>query len=483
MTKKFSRILCIMLTVLIIISVIPATVFADDATPESEENKIFLSLGDSFSTGYGLEGYTASPAPYAKDSFVNIVAQKGGMDAINFAVDGLTSEGLDSMLKEAAADTSSELYKAIQSAYIIDITIGGNDLLKALFESLSTAFGISEVNSETLESLKNEFLSLTEGSTDTDVLAKLRLLVDTLNEAKTQIEPIAKEFSENLSSIIKQLKEINADAVIIVQTIPNPYAHMVPQIADTADSGVCAINNVITEKEAELGYKTADVYTVFKQADSVLTNASAPETYLDPHPNKYGHSLIADVVLKTAGIEALENTDIPELEIEFSKSYSDIKETDWYYDTVSELIDKGILNPEFNEAFNGDSEITKGEALEMIASALKLPVTIETLKEANLLPEDFDESAKIMRQELFVMIYDIMDMTESFGGIPNKKNISDFTDSSFIAEQAIEPITVLYTIGVIKGSGNASLKPADFATKAETAQIIYNLTTYLSVRV
>ena len=86
----------------------------------------------------------------------------------------------------------------------------------------------------------------------------------------------------------------------------------------------------------------------------------------------------------------------------------------------------------------------------------------------------FNPNAPIMRQEMFVMVYRAM----RFGfpqGIPTGTPMA--ADSVDIAEWALDPIHHLHHMGIISSS-HLSIRPLDAATRAEAAQILYNLLIY-----
>ena len=54
------------------------------------------------------------------------------------------------------------------------------------------------------------------------------------------------------------------------------------------------------------------------------------------------------------------------------------------------------------------------------------------------------------------------------------KTLSDFTDDEDIAEWAKDAMTLLVETGTV-GGGNGALSPLSTATRAEMAQVLYNL--------
>jgi len=80
------------------------------------------------------------------------------------------------------------------------------------------------------------------------------------------------------------------------------------------------------------------------------------------------------------------------------------------------------------------------------------------------------------RQDMFVILYRILNILEKFdGNIDNNEiNFQDFSDIDEIDDYAMEALESFVNAGIIHGDGN-KLKPKDNATRAETAQVLYNI--------
>lgn len=104
-----------------------AGAFAALSVSASAEKKYesMLVVGDSISTGYGLENYTPGGSPYECRSYCNILAEslelKGGESYINRAVNGYTSSDLLALIPS--------LKEQVAKSDLVVISIGGNDLL------------------------------------------------------------------------------------------------------------------------------------------------------------------------------------------------------------------------------------------------------------------------------------------------------------------------------------------------------------------
>lgn len=255
------------------------------------QTSTMVALGDSISTGYGLENYVAKPLPMAKDSFVNVLSAKIGYTPVNLAVDGLTSQDLAKGLQAATLDKTSKEYTALATAGVISITIGGNDLLNVLFQEVGTALGMNV----TSPAFKAEVMTKVATAFATNDMATLLKINGVLVGLPAKVTPVAATFSANLTQIVTAIKQINPAAVVVLQTIANPYKD-IQGISAPLNAGVEAFNAVITKGATAGGYVVADTYTAFANSKEVLTNASNPKTLLDPHPNKAGHAVIAQLI-------------------------------------------------------------------------------------------------------------------------------------------------------------------------------------------
>lgn len=246
------------------------------AAASEKKYSSMLVLGDSISTGYGLENYTPGGSPYECRSYCNILAESLGLKGrdtyINRAVNGDASDDLLALLpsvKEQAAKSD-----------LIVVSIGGNDLLHILpkFAASLTGKGISGV-----VDAANAILAM-----DKNVLA------DKLKRPETTLPILTAvaEYSVNLGKIITTLHEYNPDARVIFLAQYNPMAG----VAEAGAFGTFA-GTVIDSLNAALrsavaasgyGYEVADIPSVINVNAEGYTNISS----LDIHPNGEGHELM-----------------------------------------------------------------------------------------------------------------------------------------------------------------------------------------------
>ncbi len=225
------------------ISVLLALVFvlSLSITAFADSSKLsYVVLGDSIGVGSGI--VNSGEACYGK-----IVANTNGYIYSNYAVDGATTSDLLRRINE------ERVAGAIKSADIINISIGGNNFIKSnLFWLLMTIpFGNMNKVNQIIDGIKND-----------------------------------------LEQIIPAIKKMNPDAVILLQTLYNPWKGKA--LEGIYQKGVDALNSCYREYLADNpgAYELVDVCSAFASQSNDLI---AIDTI---HPNAEGNKLIAKVVLR-----------------------------------------------------------------------------------------------------------------------------------------------------------------------------------------
>lgn len=274
--------------ILMVLFMLAATMTFSLPTSAKENQKNLVALGDSISTGYGLDGYR--PGVGASGSYVEILKNSLNYTTTNFAVDGLTSSQLALATNPA---TIPEMQKKIlKNTSIISITIGGNDLLNSLYTAMGLQMGTTDI---TL--IQAAIVAGASGSITEAFQLKLAIL-----SVAGNLKTLNDNFATQLTTIIGNLKTINPTATIVVQTIANPYKDIPNDVlVEALDTGVNALNSVIKAGASPVTYQFADVYETFKNSEEILTNATNPNMPLDPHPNAAGHRIIANLVSEQIG--------------------------------------------------------------------------------------------------------------------------------------------------------------------------------------
>jgi lysophospholipase L1-like esterase len=255
MRKVFKKAICSALALFILL---PAIMPCRAA--EAQSRKIYYTaLGDSIATGYRLSS--------TSKSYVSLFGKYLSADTVNLGQNGLTSEGL---LTKLTSD--QKVMASVKKSDIVTISIGGNDML--------TVFS----------ALKPDSIS--------SLVSAVKEVQSSAMQAKFSAG--VAQFSQTWAKIIARIKELSPNAVIIANTLINPYRGItvnVPfvmnfDLSAFADKFVTQINSVITGGAASGGYLVADSFTAFRSSGKTLTNASLSKLDFDPHPNADGHALI-----------------------------------------------------------------------------------------------------------------------------------------------------------------------------------------------
>ncbi len=263
-----STALACMMSAVCTLSVMPAV-------PAAAQEKNLLVLGDSISAGYGL-----SEGQYG---YYDYIAEYAGYSVTNYAVTGSDTTDLVDKIAE------KEVQTAIQNAELICITIGANDVLTPAKDYLAQFRLEGESLSDMVKRLE------AEGSLTSMIVALTGKLRPYISIAKN-----------NLATIESELRALNSNAEIIIQTIYNPvdsyttkyegedYSEDYENLKAFVGGQLGKINTAIAALET---VTTADIYNTFIDSGWVYINTENK----DIHPTPTGHALIASVILDLIG--------------------------------------------------------------------------------------------------------------------------------------------------------------------------------------
>ncbi|HHX56797.1 MAG TPA: hypothetical protein GX710_02120, partial [Clostridiales bacterium] len=250
------KILSTLTAVVLASSMMTSGIFAVEAETETPD---VLILGDSISTGYGLDEGT--------QSYGEIVADYIDANYSNLSVNGDTSADLLSLLTE-----DETVIDAVTEAEIICISIGGNDMLGTLMTALSQY--------------------MEEGDTWLD--AKDKILAD-----QTAVAALNANLSQDLTTAVSNIvlisqaiDTLNIDAEVIFQTVYNPFE--IYTVSGNALADLHSFTNIYlgalnTGIKSLYSATIVDTYSNFKGYGWLFTNITSQ----DIHPNKLGHMEIA----------------------------------------------------------------------------------------------------------------------------------------------------------------------------------------------
>lgn len=469
------RLLSILLCICMLSTFLPVGAMA-----ASEEDPTYLALGDSISSGYGLSADEAS--------FVKLVAADKSLNLIDAATSGETAVSLLEKLQNGAVD-------GLADADVITLTIGGNDLMAALYSYLTDAYNADrdEADQITVEQLQQALMTGNQ-----DILTFAVQKISGFAGSENAVDALT-AFSDNLNQIIAAIKAVNPSAVIVVANQYNPYSHLADTVGDNAlygiaanmvakafDQGVVALNNIIALGEEQGAYTVADIYNAFKNAAQNPCNAGLTVTgtlNLDFHPNAYGHQLIADVVSSLFVV-----TEPPETG---SLPFSDVSDSDWYYDPVVYVYNNGLMTGTSDTTFSPNVATTRG-MLVSILHRLEGGPSVESAGFSDVNAGDwyadavnwaasvgvvtgmgdgtFQPNAPLTREQLAAILYNYTD----YKGIDvsSRADLSGYADVDQVSEWAADVLSWANAEGLVTSVGDNRLAPQESATRAQLAAIL-----------
>lgn len=173
--------------------------------------------------------------------------------------------------------------------------------------------------------------------------------------------------------------------------------------------------------------------------------------------------------------------------------FKDVSANHWAYTCIKNLYDNGIINGKSEGIFAPDDNVTRAEAVKMIISladgldAENADTEFSDISDDSWeysyvmkasalgIAEGYDDGSfgkgdYITRQDLCVMIYRLMLKYN----LQLKSDTYGFEDDFEIADYAKKAIESMFAEGIISGNENGRFLPRNFATRAETAKIIYS---------
>lgn len=250
-------------------TVTPAEPDVTEIPTASEDDPLYIALGDSLS-------YGVSASDPDRTSFVALVHQGFTTDIglLNLGVPGHTSEDLlnEGELDRAIAEITARLEDGIEGneVEVVTLEIGGNDLLNIYFDFVLT---------ETCVSVEQ---ALDEPE-----------CVQALEDALAGLE-------SNLDQILARLRQADPDLPIFLMTLYNPFSGRDPDIARVGDLALegedgtpfpTGINDIIRDTGPRYDAVMVELFPLFEGQARELVSFDLI------HPNDDGYAVIAAELL------------------------------------------------------------------------------------------------------------------------------------------------------------------------------------------
>ncbi|NLC08234.1 MAG: S-layer homology domain-containing protein [Syntrophomonadaceae bacterium] len=177
-------------------------------------------------------------------------------------------------------------------------------------------------------------------------------------------------------------------------------------------------------------------------------------------------------------------------------SFEDVKDTDWYSNAIGFLAARDIVKGVESGRFGPTQQMTRGQFVVMMMKAYGIDPeqnpTINFADAGNTYYTNYLAAAKnlkivsgigdnmyaperfITRQEMFTMLYNALKVIEELPEGSGDRNLESFSDADGIASWAKPAIKLFVETGTVSGS-NGLLRPLATSSRAEMAQVLYNL--------
>ncbi len=192
-------------------------------------------------------------------------------------------------------------------------------------------------------------------------------------------------------------------------------------------------------------------------------------------------------------------------------SFSDVRADAWYKDAVDFIAARGITSGTGDGIYSPDMQLTRGQFMVLLMNAYQIEpaggsadsaensdntgnnedtgnftdagntyytnylAAAKSLGISNGVGNNmFAPDKEITRQEMFVLLYNGLQLIDELPAATNDKQLGAFNDAGQVASWATEAMSALVRSGVVSGSDNG-LSPAETTTRAQMAQVLYNL--------
>ena len=263
--------------------------------------------------------------------------------------------------------------------------------------------------------------------------------------------------------------------------------------------GVTALQNIIADMDTvvwgvETSFSEAAVRSVMGTSyTDVNSLKNALESYKDKSSDRYTGSGGSSGGGAYSGATITPSVITP---AQVSKDvYTDMTQAAWAKEAVEYMTEKGIISGLGDGTFCPNRNVTRAEFVKMLVNAFGFSGSTDKGALFDDVTPDkwyfdhvsvafqngiargkgnafFGADENITRQDMAVMLYNAASAKNLVAKVETK---AEFADGEEIADYAREAVNTFSSAKVISGTGDGYFSPRTFATRAQAAQIIYNL--------
>lgn len=177
-------------------------------------------------------------------------------------------------------------------------------------------------------------------------------------------------------------------------------------------------------------------------------------------------------------------------------TFADVSDAAWYTDAVTYLAARGVTGGTTDTTFTPDATLTRGQFITLLLKAYGIEAIdgaadnfadagstyytgyLAAAKQLGITSgvgnNNFAPTQTISRQQMFTLLYNALNALGQLPESDSGKALTDFTDSGSVAPYAQKAMAYLVEAGVVGGK-NGFLLPQNSSTRAQMAQVLYNL--------
>ena len=181
-------------------------------------------------------------------------------------------------------------------------------------------------------------------------------------------------------------------------------------------------------------------------------------------------------------------------ETEWENPFTDVKDTDWFYDTVKYVNQNGIINGMTEDTFAPNTELTRAMLVTILYRSEGSPEVEADSKFSDVKASDwfgapviwaaengivngvseteFAPNNAITREQIAAIMYRYAQAKEYDVAIAKVTAIDGYSDAASISSWATDAIKYTVGTGIMKGKTADTLNPQDKATRAEAATVV-----------
>ena len=181
-------------------------------------------------------------------------------------------------------------------------------------------------------------------------------------------------------------------------------------------------------------------------------------------------------------------------EEEWENPFTDVKDTDWFFDTVKYVNQNGIINGMTEDTFAPGTELTRAMLVTILYRVEGSPEVEADSKFADVKASEwfgapviwasengivngvseteFAPNNAITREQIAAIMYRYAQAKGYDVAIGTVTNINGYEDVNTISSWAVDALKYTVGTGIMKGKTESTLNPQDKATRAEAATVV-----------